>query len=341
MSEKDTVFDSSNLIIYMYRWRKPLIIMSVLAAIIASVFSAPKFIKPKYKATVVVFPATTNSVSKVLLPQQNAHRPQDILEFGEEEQAEQLLQILNSDQIRSRVIAEFNLIEHYDIDTTSKFMYTELFEEYGSNISFRRTEFMSVEIKVLDTDPQMAADIANYISSMINEVRNGMQKERAEKALEIVKGEYEYLKKEVKSIEDSLMYLRLKGVHDYEAQVAVLNEQLAVAMIEGRGVNDPVAKEIQIRLDTVSKYGGVYVSLRDEASLLREELIKMKTQFDQAKVDVEESLPHVFKVNDAYKAEKKTYPIRWLIVALATMGTFVFTLVLIIIFDTLRKAKLI
>src|SRR5690606_8962837 len=113
--KEDRVFDSSNLIVYIYNWRKPLIIVTLTAAVLAAVFSSPFFIKPKYKSTVTVFPTTTNSLSKALLPQQFSSRGQDILEFGEEEQAEQLLQILNSDEIRDGIIKKYNLMKHYEI----------------------------------------------------------------------------------------------------------------------------------------------------------------------------------------------------------------------------------
>lgn len=331
--EYERVFDSSNLIVYIYSWRWPLIIVTLAAAILATVFSSPVFIKPKYKSTVTVFPTTTNSLSKALLPQQFSSRGQDILEFGAEEQAEQLLQILNSDVIRDRIIQKYDLLNHYDIDTSGQYTRTKLFETYDDNIEYRRTEFMSVEINVLDTDPAMAADIANEIIVMLDEVKNGIQKERANKGLNIIEREYNALKVVVVRYEDSLTSLRYKGVHDYETQSAVFSEQLATALIED---NDDAVDAIETKLDTLAKYGGVYVSLRDELLYLKEELVHLRTRFDQAKVDVSESMPATFKVNNAYPAEKKSYPTRWLIVMLAGLGAFAVTLIAILVYDTIR-----
>ncbi|MDZ7848938.1 MAG: Wzz/FepE/Etk N-terminal domain-containing protein [Owenweeksia sp.] len=132
--DQDRVFDSSNLIVYVYSWRGPLIIVTLVAAVLAAVFSSPYFIEPKYKSTVTVFPTMTNSLSKALLPQQFSSRGQDIMEFGAEEQAEQLLQILNSDAIRDQIIAKYNLLRHYDIDTSGKYVRTELYETYNDNV---------------------------------------------------------------------------------------------------------------------------------------------------------------------------------------------------------------
>lgn len=332
-------FDSTNLILYIYRWRKPLIGFSLAAAVLAVIFSAPYFIPPKYKSTVVVFPSTTNSVSKAVLPQQFATKGQDVLEFGDEQEAEQLLQILNSDEIRTKIIEKYDLIKHYRIDTTGKYVMTQLYKTYEGNISFRRTEFMSVVIEVLDTDPDTAAAIANDIVVLLNDVKNRIQKERAEMGLKIVETEYHTLLEEVQAREDKITTLRFKGVHDYESQSSVFNEQLAIALVESGGKRTAAVQDLQARLDTLAKYGGLYVSLRDELVLLKEETVRLKSRYDQAKVDVSQSLPVVFKVNDAFPAERKTYPVRSIIVLVATLATFLFTLVVILIVDTIRKGK--
>lgn len=335
-SQNERVFDSTNLIVYLYHWRKPLIIVSLIAGIVAAIFSGPSFIKPKFESTVTVFPSTTNSLSKALLPQKFASRGQDILEFGKEEEAEQLLQILNSDEIRDSIIQRYNLLNHYEIDPKAKYAMTELYETISSNISFRRTEYMSVEISVLDTDPDTAAMMANDIVNLLDQVKNRIQRERAMKGLNIIEGEYNTLKNEVERLEEELTELRYRGVHDYETQSSVLNEQLANAMIEN---NRSAVVNIEQKLDTLAKYGGTYVSLRDELAFLKEEVLKLKTAYDQAKVDVEQTLPATFKVNNAYPAEKKSYPTRWLIVALSMLGAFTATLITILVVDTIRSSK--
>tara|TARA_R110002096_G_scaffold192564_3_gene374237 strand:- start:7876 stop:8916 length:1041 start_codon:yes stop_codon:yes gene_type:complete len=332
------IFDSTNLIVYMYKWRIPLLSITLVAAVLAAVFSAPFFIPPKYKSTVTVFPTTTSSVSKGVLPQQFSSRGQDILEFGEEDQAEQLLQLLHSDEIRNKIIKKFNLIDHYKIDSDGPYTKTELYETYSDNISFRRTEYMSVEINVLDTDPDTAARIANEINLLVDSTKNRIQKERAKMGLDIVAREYNSIKAHIKSMEEELTQLRYKGVHDYESQSSVLSEQLATALIE-KHPDHPSVKAIERKLDTLAKYGGTYVSLRDELGFLKEEQIKLKSKYDQAKVDVEASLPATFTVNDAYPAEKKSYPTRWLIVALSAVGAFSVSFIMILIVDTVRRAN--
>ena len=148
-SKRREDFDSSNLVIFLFKWRKPLFIVMIAALAGSWFFSLPWFITPKYKSTVILFPAGTNSVSKALLSDQQA-KGQDLMAFGEDEQAEQLMQILNSNKIRDKIITRYNLMEHYGIDSNSRYKFSRLFAEYEKNITFRRTQFMAVQITVLD-----------------------------------------------------------------------------------------------------------------------------------------------------------------------------------------------
>jgi hypothetical protein len=62
-----------------------------------------------------------------------------------------------------------------------------------------------------------------------------------------------------------------------------------------------------------------------------ESLSKLRKRFEKAKVDVEKTLPQKFVLTSASPAEKKSYPIRWLIVLVVTaVVTFSSIVVLLI-----------
>lgn len=328
-------FDSSNLLLFIIRWKKPLVIIAVAAAVLSAIFSAPMFITPKFESTVIMFPTSTASISKSLLAKNNAAK-EDLLSFGEEEQAEQLLQILNSDEIRSRIVEQYDLMTHYEIDTTDQYKQTKLFKEYESNITYKRTEFQSVRIDVLDSDPQLAADIANNIAALVDSVKNRMQKERAYKAMAIAEAEYMEMKGYVKELEDSLNTMREMGVNDYESMSERFNEYYAKAILEG---NNRAAEKLAEQLKILSKYGGAYVSIRDMLEHEKEQLSHLRAKYQEAKVDAEQTLPHKFIVNSAFAAEKKSYPIRWLIVLISTLSTFIIALLAIIVYENVIRAK--
>jgi uncharacterized protein involved in exopolysaccharide biosynthesis len=328
--------NSVNLLNLLYKWRLPLIIVTTVSIIAAVIFSSPWFIKPKYKSSVIMFPVATNSISKVLISQ-NSGIKEDILGIGEEEQAEQMLQMLNSNLIRDRIIEKYSLINHYGIPQDSKHKLTRLFREYENNVKFRRTEYMAVKITVFDTDPQMAADMANDIAALLDSTRNFMQKERAMKAFRIVDEEYRSLENEVNGIVESLKFLGSKGVNDYERQSEVLNLQLAIAISQS---NQHAIRAIQQKLDTIGKYGGQFLSLKNSLEFKTEQLTLLKTKYQEAKVDAEQFLPQKFIVNNAYKAEVKSYPIRWIILVVTAFIVFFMAVLTIIIVENYPKLQL-
>ena len=257
--------------------------------------------------------------------------------FGEEEEVEQMLQVLHSDEIKEEVITKFNLIDHYDIDASSKYPQTALAREYKSNISYSRTEFMSVEITVLDKDKNKAAAIANTIGDLLDSAMNNIEKQRAHKGLEIVRAEYFLKKSEMLALEDSMKLLREFGVYDYESQSEVFNTSYAEAIAMG---NTKAIEAIEKKLHVLAKYGGAYVSIRDYLKEETKQLSLLKAKYAEAKVDAEQIMPHKFVVNKAVPAEKKSYPIRWLIVMIATFGSAIFSLFTLIITDYFRQLKM-
>ena len=94
-------FNSVDLLIYIWKKRYILLAVGFVTAVASIIISI--MITPMFKATVVMFPATSASISKELLVQNYAGR-QNVHGFGEEEQAEQLLQVLNSEPIRTRIV---------------------------------------------------------------------------------------------------------------------------------------------------------------------------------------------------------------------------------------------
>ncbi len=312
-------FKSDNLIQLIWGHKYPIAIVAVMAIVLSVVFSGPRFITPLFKSEVILFPISTNAISGALLTD-NYISKMGFLEFGEEEDAEQLLQILNSNEIRDKIIKRYDLMNHYEIDTTSIYKRTDLHQEYQDNIQYSRTEFMAVKIEVMDKDPVYAANIANDIASFLDSVKSHMQHERAFKAFKLVENEYFDSKKYVAIMEDSLKQLRKLGVVDYETQAEMFNEQLAIAVAK----NDQRAiRAIEDRMSVLREYGGAYVSIRDALEYEKKQLSELKFKYQQAKVDANAILPAKYVVDSADIPEKKSYPTRWLIVLIALTSSVI------------------
>jgi uncharacterized protein involved in exopolysaccharide biosynthesis len=326
-------FSSVKIIGFVAKWWKPIALVSFGAALISAAVSL--FIPNKYQSTVIMFPSTTHSISKALIDVQGVSKA-DILEFGMEEDADQMVQILNSDEIFQKIVKKFDLMNHYRIDASSKLARTKLRKEYEGNINFKRTEYLSVRVDVMDESPQMAADIANEIAAQLDTVKNRMQKERAIQGLYIVQQEFNEQAAFIKAMEDSIKVIRLKGINDYESQAEVLNKEYATALARG---DQRAVRALEDKLQILSEYGGEYVALKEGLELYREQLSLLKVKLNEATVDATQPISHKFVVNHAFPAERKTYPRRSLIVLGSALGAFLLSLFVIIGIENWRAYK--
>ena len=321
-------YSSKYLCKLLVEYRKPVLIILAVAALCAIIFSAPFFITPLYKSTTVIYPTSSNSISKVLIST-TYQSDKDLMNIGEDEQTEQMLQVLNSNRVRDRVISRFNLMEHYEIKD-SKYPITKLNKLYDARIKFRRTEYNAVKITVLDSDAALSARIANEIAEIFDSTMNQMQKEVAIEAYRIVEQEYNTLVAEMNMLEDSLNTLRRLGVFDYESQVEMLSQQLAVEL--GKG-NAQGVRNIQEQLDILAEYGGASYAINERLDNDRLQLSLVKSKYEEAKVDATEYIPHKFVVTSAFKAERKSYPVRWIIVVITVLSPLLLLIFCIVAYD--------
>ncbi|MCB0737799.1 MAG: hypothetical protein KDC92_09825 [Bacteroidetes bacterium] len=338
------------LVKHVIRWRKPILIITALAAISAVVFSMPYFMPPKFKSTITFYPTSTNSISKDLLAQDFGQK-NDVLAVGEDEEAEQLLQILESDAITNQIIKKYNLMEHYDIDLDDPYKNTLLTRKYRENVNFSRNEHMAIDVEVFDVDPQLAADMANEIARLMDSVKTQIQRLRALDALHIVEGEFKHKEKMIQNIEDTLAALGRMGVINNVEQAQAITEaydNARTAYYEAKAKGFTGAKlqaysdrmaDVKKDYETLAKYGGVWQSIKEGLILEREQYERLKEKYSQAKVDAEQSLPHKHVINYATPAEKKAKPVRSLLVVLSTFAAFVLSSLLFVLYESFKANK--
>jgi uncharacterized protein involved in exopolysaccharide biosynthesis len=97
--------------------------------------------------------------------------------------------------------------------------------------------------------------------------------------------------------------------------------------------NKAAMAALQKRLDVLGKYGGIYMSLKNALEFKTHQLTLLQAKYKEAKVDAEENLPQKFIVNTGYKAERKSYPIQWLIVLVTTFSALFLTIIVIIMIE--------
>lgn len=324
---------------FFWRWRKVIIIVCIAAGLLSVLISSPLITKPKYKATHIFYPTTNNSISNALLTELS-QRQKDPLEFGEEEEAEKALQILQSSELLSRLVRNFNLMKHYGIDPKTDRPQTQLDYKIEENISFSRTRYLSIKIEVLDEDPQMAANIANGIAALYDTVKTEIQKQIADPALSIVERALKEKQNKLKGLKDQLRELGTKGVTNYEEQSRALAEEIYKAQAMGQLGR---MKELMEQQKTLVSYGGDFIALNE---LIQQEAIKesdLIAQYEKRLVDVKENMSHKFTVSAAAKPEIKAWPKRTLVLIMTLLTSFAAISVLLLLYEVLylnRKNRL-
>ena len=318
---------------YLLKSWKMLLIFTAAGGACAALVSSPLFITPLYKSSTIIYPVASNAISKSLLNINSVAR-QDIMEFGEDEQTEQMLQILSSSKLRDRVIKRFDLIEHYGLDTTSRYFKSRIYNRLESNIKIRRTPYMAVKITVYDRDSKIAAEIANSIPAIFDSLKNEMQKTRALKGFSIVESEKKTLESDIRQVNDSLGKIRELGVHDYESQSEVLNQQLSIELARG---NQRAINVLEEKFKVLAKYGGPYLSLSTLQDYQMEQLNFVKSKLDEARIDAYEYLPQHFVVQEAFPEDSVSYPSYWAVILLSMLATLFFVSMILVLMHTFRK----
>ena len=303
---------------FFWRWRKYLLISVLIVGVLAAIVSSPLIITPKFKATHIFYPTTNNSIINALLTELS-QRQKDPLEFGTEEEAEKALQVLQSSTLMGRLVSNFGLMKHYDVDPKGSMPQTELANKMKSNISFNRTRYLSVEINVLDKDPKMAADLANGIAILYDSVKTEIQKQIAVPALNIVERALANKRAQITDIKRRLQDLGKLGIINYEEQTRALSEEIYKAQSAGKTAK---VEELRKEKDQLIANGGEYMALNELIQIEETKESDLISQLDKRTVDVNETLSHKFTLSEASVPETKAYPIRSLIVLLSMITAF-------------------
>ncbi|MGB0917520.1 MAG: hypothetical protein ACPGU4_08020 [Flavobacteriales bacterium] len=308
--------NSPELLGLLLRWWKQLALIAVVALILSAIFSSPIVLAPKYKSFAVLYPA-------------------NIIPMGTETPTEQLLQVLESDQIRDSVAHRYNLYESYGIDPSATAAKTALIREYQSNVVFKKTEYESVVIEVMDTDPVNAKGMVEAIIHFFNKKERFLQQEKAMELVKILNEQVDKKKHEMDSMETVLTNLRKDyGILDYDLQTEYATERyLEVVSTPKLKAN---SKEIEPLLNALKEKGGEFQAINEHLWRVRGSYNNLKEQLEGAIRDVEKNLTYCSIITNPVVADKKAYPIRWLIVLISVMGTLLVSVLFLGITENLR-----
>ena len=316
-SKMDNLFNSSELLRLLNKWKIHLLVIVIVAAVLGIIFSGPTFIKPLYKSYAVVYPANIDS-------------------YSEESNTEQMLQILNSQDITDSMIAVFDLGNHYGINKSYKYYRTALLDQYHDKVRVSKTPYESVMIDVLDENPQIAKKMVDKFIELYDWKVADLHKTKYAEVIEMYKNGLARKRHDMDSLKNILYKMGTeKGIfeYDYQSQEITkgylgnvsgpshINKKEAERLFKNMGENSGQLIEVEKMLEQEAT---TYVETKKD--------LEMAERFMYAKMTYSNVITH------AAVADKKSYPIRWLVVAIVAIAAFVFAL-LIIIFIENRKPK--
>lgn len=306
-------------------WRNPLIIAGLIGGVASA--AASFLIEPEFQSSVVLFALPQQSIGAQFY---EAEKREDILAYGETEDAERLLQILNSDRVRRRIIEKYDLWTHYGIARNEPGAQADMAKKYAGKVGAALTRYGSIQIDVFDKEPVMARDMADDIANLTDSVANQLRNDRAMEAFRYAKQSLEQHQKGIERMEERLADLRKEGVYDYPVQIEGLNEQYATALAEGQPGR---AANILEKMERLAPFASEFNQLTTKLDDAFEQEAVLKKRFDLNKLDAESQIPAAFVVDRAAVADKKARPVRWLLTLMGAISVALSALVFLLMRD--------
>ncbi len=159
----------------------------------------PGIIKPLYQSEVIVYAPLA-----ILSQQLN----QQGIGFGDEKEIDWYIQTLKSTLLADSLNKKFDLFHKFSIDPQTPGAASKLYKKLGNRMHIEKTRYGSVSIKVLDSNPQLAADMANAIVSLGETIKKNMLFPNRFEAMSYAQNLYEQKASDILQLEKQMDSLR-------------------------------------------------------------------------------------------------------------------------------------
>ena len=304
----DNNFNNLSLVQLIFKWKWHILIITLVAALCGAIFSSSKFITPLYKSEAIAYPA-------------------NISPYSDESETEQMLQIINSQSIVDSIIEKYDLWTDYKIDRNYQYAKTYMMLEYHDKIKISKTPYEAVSIVVNDKDPFVACNIAKDILKFYDKKVAQLHRDKVAEVVNMYARQLEMKQQDIDNLKQQLANLGTNyGMANYVGQ----SREITRAYLSGSAR----ANELMQNLE---QYG-------PEAIDLENKIIAEATTYVDVKLDYEQNLRFYYSdltysniVTEPYPADKKSYPVRWVVVALCGLGAFLLTILVLFIIENRKR----
>ncbi|MFM9051164.1 MAG: hypothetical protein ACKOKF_02440 [Bacteroidota bacterium] len=310
---KNSFFNSVEFLQLIQRRKKELMIVGAGSTLLAIIFSSSLFIPPRFKSFAIIYPS-------------------NLIVYSTESTTEQMLQIAQSSDIRDQVIRNLDLYKHYGIDTLkNKQFRSEMINIFEDNVTIKKTEYESMEITAYDTDPKTACMIVDSMIHYFNLKARELQKEKSEEVMIIHRDQMLRKQIEMDSMEVLLKDLRQKyGILDYDKQSQEVIRGLFWNLASGNNNGTQEAKDM---ISSLKDMGGIFHATNEHLWRSRGTYNDLKVLYENSYRDVHKILTYTNVVTKPQIADKKSYPVRWLIVLVTLISSLLIAFILLVVME--------
>lgn len=308
-------FDKKTISVF-WRYKFHFLIIILVSVLAAVVFSSPFFVRPKYESTTVAYPVNLSG-------------------YSQESFSEQMVQLLTAADVRNQAIEAFDLAEHYQIAPEEEHFRNILNETFKANVRVRETIYGSVEICVRDKNPELACALADSMISFYNQKVRSMHREKVQELLQVKQNAMQRTAARIDSIEAQMATIRQQeGILDYFVQTEEVTKGYFELLAQNQTQKANQAKDL---LQALEKHGGEFLKLNYHLDLNRQLFHKLKSEYEAAYQEFHKTISYALIVSKPFVADKPVYPVRWLIVLLSFVGSFILASVVVSLLENFGK----
>jgi len=291
------------------------VFVSVVVAVVLLYLVLPRW----YKSTSSVMPPKQKNLVSALSAVARATTSLRSLGLGgASDDLSQFQTILRSRRCMESVVQKFDLVKVYKTKNV-----LEALKELDGNVDISLgKEDVSLEISVYDTDPQRAADMANYLVEMLNAIYTELSYTEAKSNREFLEQRYQQNLRDMKTAEDSLKVFQQKyGIYSLPE---AMSGKLLSSFLPFKQV-----PEVTMR------YFELYRDLEIQNKILEFVL----PFYEQVRLEEQRDTPSVIVLDTAIPADKPSKPRRLTIGAIVVVGSFLLGYLFAFFLESLERAK--
>jgi hypothetical protein len=240
---------------------------------------------------------------------------------------------MNSNDIKLRMFDAFDLGSVYHIQKDDPHYLSYMFDIYNKYVNTSKTEYETVEISVMDYEPERAKVMCDSIIHFYNQKVGAMHKAKNLEMVQITRNllnkkitEYDSLKLKLNEIREE------SGIFNFDEQSPEITRGYMTTLNTGKASSND-GKKIEKLYNNFAFKGSEIQWLENQNYRAVSEIDSISNLHEVYLVEYEKDITYSHVVEHPIVADKKSYPVRWLIVAFSAFSAVFLALLVFLVLD--------